>query len=191
MRAIYPTTTHMEMAVFELTGHHRALPFFNNVRVGHSWAMSSVLSLHRSMSQGASTLERESRFIWTLAQLIKRYADISTTVQKAGNEKKAVQQAIRFIEEFFAQGVSLNELAQHVGLSPYYFLRVFCAEVGMPPYTYLESVRIRHAQRLIESGKSLAEVAIEVGFSNQSHLTRSFKNIIGVTPGQYAQQVRS
>ncbi len=191
MRAIYPTTTHMEMAVFELTGHHRALPFFNNVRVDHSWAMSSVLSLHRSMSQGASTLERESRFIWTLAQLIKRYADISTTVQKAGNEKKAVQQAIRFIEEFFAQGVSLNELAQHVGLSPYYFLRVFCAEVGMPPYTYLESVRIRHAQRLIESGKSLAEVAIEVGFSNQSHLTRSFKNIIGVTPGQYAQQVRS
>ncbi len=191
MRSIYPTTTHMEIAVFELTGHHEALPFFNNVRVDHSWAMRSVLSLHRSISQEASTLEYESRFIWTLAQLIKRYADISSTEQKAVNEKKAIQMAIHYIEEFFAQGVSLNELAQHVALSPYYFLRVFCAEVGMPPYTYLESVRIRHAQRLIESGKSLAEVAIEVGFSSQSHLTRSFKKIIGATPGQYAQQVRS
>ena len=59
----------------------------------------------------------------------------------------------------------------------------------MPPYTYPESVRIRHAQRLIETGKPLAEVAAEVGFSSQSHLTRRFKQIIGVTPGQYAQQI--
>jgi AraC-like DNA-binding protein len=90
----------------------------------------------------------------------------------------------------FCQGISLTQLADHVSLSPYYLLRVFRAEVGMPPYTYLESVRIRHAQRLIEAGIPLAEVAVEVGFSSQSHLTRRFKQIIGVTPGQYAQQLR-
>jgi AraC-like DNA-binding protein len=190
MRSIYPTTSHMDMAVFELTGRHRAYAFFNNVRVDHSFARSSVLSLHRSISEGASLLECESRFIWTLAKLIKQYADISFTEQKIGKEKKAVLQAIRYIDEFFAQGVSLNELAQYVALSPYYFLRVFCAEVGMPPYAYLESVRIRKAQRLIESGKSLAEVSIEAGFSSQSHMTRRFKKIIGATPGQYAKQVR-
>jgi AraC-like DNA-binding protein len=66
----------------------------------------------------------------------------------------------------FAQGMA--ELAEHVSLSPYYLLRVFHAEVGMPPYTYLESVRIRQAQRLIQAGKPLAEVAVEVGFSSQS-----------------------
>ena len=106
-------------------------------------------------------------------------------------KKKAIQQARRYIEEYFVQGVSLHDLAQHVALSPYYFLRVFRAEVGMPPYAYLESVRIRHAQRLIETGKPLAQVAIEVGFSSQSHMTRHFKKIIGTTPGQCAQQVRS
>lgn len=58
----------------------------------------------------------------------------------------------------------------------------------MPPDTYLESVRIRHAQRLIAEGKPLADVAAEVGFSSQSHLTHRFKRIIGVTPGQFAQQ---
>lgn len=62
---------------------------------------------------------------------------------------------------------------------------------GVPPYAYLESVRIRNAQRLIESGKPLAEVAAEVGFNSQSHLTRHFKKIIGATPGQYARQIRS
>jgi AraC-like DNA-binding protein len=191
MRSLYPRTSHMEMAAFELTGRHQALPFFNEVRVDHPWAMKSVLSLHKAMSEGESTLECESRFVWTLAQLIQRYADVPLTEGQPGKEKKAIEQARTYLDEHFAQGVSLNELAQHVALSPYYLLRVFRAEAGMPPYAYLESVRVRHAQRLIETGKPLAEVAVEVGFSSQSHMTRRFKKIIGATPGQYAQQVRS
>jgi AraC-like DNA-binding protein len=190
MRSLYPTTAHMETAIFELTGHHQALPFFSEVRVDHPWAMNCVLSLHKALSQGANTLECESRFLWTLAQLIKHYADTSSTEGALRKEKRAIQQARRYIEERFAQGVSLHELADHVGLSPYYLLRAFRAEVGMPPYTYLENVRIRQAQRLIEAGKPLADVAVEVGFSSQSHLTRRFKKIIGATPGQYAQQIR-
>ncbi len=191
LRSLYPTTTHMEMAVLELTGRHQALPFFKDVQVKQSWASNSILSLHKSISQGASPLECESRFTSTLAQLIKEYADVSYTERKPGKEIEAIQHAIRYIEEFYAQGVSLKELAQYVALSPYYLLRVFRTEVGMPPYAYLESVRIRQAQRLLKAGKSLAEVSVEVGFSSQSHMTRWFKKIIGATPGQYAQQVRS
>ena len=191
LRSLYPTISHMQMAVYELTGHHQALPFFKEVRVDDHWTTNSVLALHKVMMQGASTLECESRFVSTLARLIKRYGDISSTEQKLGYEKKAIWQARQHIEEYFARGVSLNELAGHVALSPYYLLRVFRAEVGMPPYAYLESVRIRHAQRLIENGKSLAEVAAEVGFSSQSHMTRRFKKIIGATPGQYAAQART
>jgi AraC-like DNA-binding protein len=190
MRSLYPTTSHMQTAVFELTGRHQELPFFTEVRVDHRWATESVLALHKALAQGASGLECESRFTWTLTQLIKRYADTRFNEQRLGKEHKAVQQARDYIDECFAQGINLTQLAKHVSLSPYYLLRAFRAEVGMPPYTYLESVRIRHAQRLIEAGKPLAEVAVEVGFSSQSHLTRRFKQIIGVTPGQYAQQLR-
>jgi AraC-like DNA-binding protein len=191
LRSLYPTTSLMETAVFELTGRHHVLPFFKDVRVDHRWATNHILSLHEALLQGASELECESLLIWTFAQLIKRYADISSTEQPLGKETKAIQQARRYIDEYFAEGITLNQLAQLVSLSPYYLLRVFQAEVGMPPYTYLESVRIRHAQSLIEAGKPLAEVAIEVGFSSQSHLTRQFKKIIGVTPGQYAQQIHT
>jgi len=190
MLCLYPTASPMQAALFELTGSHGALPFFTDVRVDHRWAAESISSLHRALTQEASTLECESRFTWTLAQLIKRYADVRLNEQRLGRERKAIQRARRYIDERFAQGVSLSQLAEHVSLSPYHLLRVFRAEVGMPPYTYLESVRIRHAQRLIEAGKPLAEVAAEVGFSSQSHLTRRFKQIIGVTPGQYAQQSR-
>jgi AraC-like DNA-binding protein len=190
LRSLYPTPSLMEKSVFELTSRSHGLPFFKEVRIDHPWAMRSVLSLHQALLEGVSDLECESRFLSTLSLLIGRYADVSSDNGHLGHEKKAIQQACRYIDEHFAQGVSLSELSQQVSLSPYYLLRVFRAEVGMPPYAYLESVRVRQAQHLIENGKPLAEVAAEVGFSSQSHLTRRFKKIIGATPGQYAEQLK-
>ena len=181
----------METALSELTGHPQGLPFFKDVRVDQRWVTKSVLSLHKTLLQGASTLESESRLLLILAQLIKRFADTHPTEQPLGAERKAIQQARHYIDEYYAEGITLNQLAQLVSLSPYYLLRVFHAEVGMPPYAYLESVRIRQAQKLIEAGRPLAHVASEIGFSSQSHMTHHFKKIIGVTPGQYAQQVRT
>jgi len=186
LRSIYPTISYMQRAYYELTGHSGTIPLFAEVRVDHPWAARSVLSLHHALSEGKDVLECESRFIYTLTQLIKHCADAVSTDHKMGNEKIAIQKARRYIEEHFAQGIRLDELAQSVALSPFYLLRAFRAEVGMPPYAYLESVRIGHTQRLIENSKPLAEIAAEVGFSSQSHMTRSFKKIIGVTPGQYA-----
>jgi AraC-like DNA-binding protein len=191
MVCLYPTTAHMQSAAFELTGRQQALPFFGEVRVDQPRLVESILALHQALRQETSPLECEARFTWTLAQLIKRYGDISLNEQQPGRERKAVRQARRYIDEHFACGITLTQLAEHVALSPYYLLRVFRAEVGMPPYAYLESVRIRQVQRLIEAGKPLAEVAAEVGFSSQSHLTQRFKQIIGVTPGQYAHQLKS
>ena len=189
LRALYPSITLMETAAVELTGR-RALPFFKEVRVDHHPTTNSVLSLHKAIMDRAGLLECESRILWMMTQLIKQYADIGSSERHLGKEKRAVQQARQYIDEHFAESVTLNRLAQHVSLSPYYLLRVFRAEVGMPPYAYLESVRIRHTQRLIKAGKPLVEVAAEVGFSSQSHMTRQFKKIIGVTPGQYAQHIR-
>jgi AraC-like DNA-binding protein len=187
MRSIYPTVMHMERAVYELTGKHNTLPSFKEVRVDNTVLRDSVVALHRALIDGASTLECESRFMWTLAQLVEQYGDTQHAAQEIGKERWAVQRAQSYIDERFAEGIRLTELAEHVALSPYYLLRVFRAQVGMPPYAYLESVRIRHAQQLIEQGKGLADVAAEVGFSSQSHMTNRFKQIIGATPGQYAQ----
>jgi AraC-like DNA-binding protein len=189
LRALYPSLSLMETAAYEVTGR-QALPFFKEVLVDKHWATNSVSTLHQALLEGAGTLESESRLLWMMALLIKRYADIGSKEGHLGKEKHSVRQARQYIEDHFAESVSLHALAQHVSLSPYYLLRAFCAEVGMPPYAYLESVRIRHTQQLIKEGKPLAEVAAAAGFSSQSHMTRQFKKIIGVTPGQYAQHIR-
>jgi len=191
MRSVYPTASHMQMALDELTGRHHPLPFFPTVRVDDRWATNSLIKLHQALACGTDLLETESRFLWTLTQLIKRYADGDIAEQRIGAESDAIRRARRYIDEHFMEGISLHQIAEQVALSPYYLLRAFRAHTGMPPYAYLESARIRQAQHLIEAGTSLAEVAGEVGFSSQSHLTRRFKQIIGVTPGQYAQQCRT
>lgn len=191
LRSLYPTAVHMQQVVGELTGQQERLPFFTRVRIDHQWATASVLALHKALMQDADALECETRFIQTFALLVRQYADIRITDQRIGRERKAIQQVRRYIDDCFAEGIRLKDLADYAALSPYYLLRVFHAEVGMPPYAYLDSVRIRQAQRLIEAGKPLIDVALEVGFSSQSHFTRRFKRIIGVTPGQYARQVNS
>src|SRR6266496_599347 len=189
MLSLYPTTSQMEMVASELTGRHLGLPFFKDVRVDDSRTTKNLLSLHQALFDSSNSLESESRYLWIMTQLVRRNADALYTEPKLGREKTAIEKACHYIEENFAKGVSLTELAQHVAFSPYYFLRVFRTKVGMPPYEYLENIRVRRAQQLIQSGKSLAEVTVEAGFSSQSHMTRHFKRIVGVTPGQYAHEI--
>lgn len=187
MRTIYPTTDLMESAMVEVTGRHQGLPYFKAVRVDDRWARASVLALHTALEPGQDDLAGESRFLWTTAQLIQRYTEQHPGDLPLVSEPTAVDRVRRYLDERYAQPVRLAELATHVSLSPYYLLRSFRAAIGMPPHAYLETVRIRQAQRLIGAGCRLVDVAVEVGFSSQSHLTRSFKRIIGVTPGEYAR----
>ena len=190
MRSIYPTVEHMQTAVHQLTGQHNAIPYFRDVRIDDPATTHSVWALHEALSQNGEPLETESRFMATLAQLIKRYGEVRPVERPLGQEHTAVEQAKTYLEDNFARPISLSDLADHVALSPYYLLRVFHAEVGLPPHAYLQDVRVRRAQRLIELGQPLADVALAVGFSHQSHLTRRFKRIVGLTPGHYAGQIQ-
>ena len=184
LRSLYPTVAQMQAAAADLPGRPRDLPRFTDVRVDDPWAFQHITSLHAALLAADEVLERDSRLTWTLTQLLTRHA-VSRAAPAVGRARAAVQRAQRYIDERYAEGVRLADLAAHVALSPYHLLRAFRAEVGLPPHAYLDSVRIQHAERLIAAGRPLAEVAAETGYSSQSHLTRTFKRLIGVTPGQY------
>jgi AraC-like DNA-binding protein len=81
--------------------------------------------------------------------------------------------------------VTLNEIAKAVGLSKYHFLRIFKNTTGLPPHAYLLQMRVELAKGAIEKGLSLADAAFQSGFSDQSHMTRCFKAVYGLPPGQY------
>jgi len=102
-----------------------------------------------------------------------------------------IGKSVRFIEQHFQERVSLREIAGVARLSPYYFLRLFRAVVGMSPHAYLVQCRVRHARRLMVAkpgNRTLADVATEAGFYDQTHLTRHFRCAFGKTPGQWLRQ---
>jgi AraC-like DNA-binding protein len=190
-RALYPTISHMQEAMFELTGKRQNSPFFPNVRIDDPELTGYLRALHLSLINKATPVELESLFLMVLTKLIIQHAEIHPTIHAPKKEHRAVQQACQYIHNHTPEGITLTELAEYVGLSRYYLLRVFREEIGMPPHAYLESVRISKAKQLLEQGLSLTQVAIELGFSDQSHFTNCFKRFIGVTPGQYAQEIKN
>jgi AraC-like DNA-binding protein len=92
-----------------------------------------------------------------------------------------------YLEEHYAKPISLLELSAVSGVSPFHLSRRFRARYGLPPYMYLEMVRVDRARDLLRQGEPISRVAFDTGFSDQSHLTRRFKRVVGVPPGQYAR----
>jgi AraC-like DNA-binding protein len=90
------------------------------------------------------------------------------------------------LHERFADELRLDGIARAVAMSKCHLVHLFHKEVGLPPHGYQIQLRVAHARRLVASGTPIAEVASLTGFADQSHLTRLFKRIVGVPPGQYA-----
>lgn len=190
MSSLYPAMEHMAWAMQQLVGNQRGVPYFREVRVDDVAVTQRVRALHEALYDEAEPLECESRFLAVLVELIQRYGEIRPNTTPLGDERRVVRRARDYLESCYAERISLSDLAAEVGLSPYHLLRVFQTEVGLTPHAYLQDVRVRRACELMLTALPLAEIAVAVGFSHQSHLTRRFKQIVGLTPGQFVSQMR-
>lgn len=122
------------------------------------------------------------------AQLIQHYSTQPLKVRhySDGLPQARLQQAIEYIHAHTAQNPSITEIAQQVGMSPFYFSRLFKQSTGLTPHQYLIQCRIEQAKQLLKTTNlSISTVATQVGFVDQSHLTRHFKRQVGVPPSQF------
>lgn len=101
-------------------------------------------------------------------------------------EKNPVEFAKRYIDEFYANDLSADNIAAVVGLSPSYLRSLFKKSEGESPIHYLNRTRIERAKEMISSNMfRLEEVALACGFQNVYYFSRVFKEFTGVTPGKY------
>jgi AraC-like DNA-binding protein len=99
--------------------------------------------------------------------------------------------AQKIIEERYSQSLRLPEIAEEVGVHHVYLARVFRRFCNCSIGEYLRKTRVDWATaRLAESELSVAQIALEAGFADQSHLTRVFKNLTGLTPARYRSERR-
>ncbi|NJL10632.1 MAG: helix-turn-helix transcriptional regulator, partial [Calothrix sp. SM1_7_51] len=98
------------------------------------------------------------------------------------------QQVMEFINEHLHQEIKLTDIAAIAQLSPYHFLRLFKQSVGITPHQYILQCRIKKAKFLLQHSElSIAEIAANIGFCDQSHFHKYFKRIVGITPKKFQQ----
>ena len=85
---------------------------------------------------------------------------------------------------------AIEDMARSASISPYHMIRKFKNDFGLTPHQFQIQCRIRKAQKLLEDGKSVIEVAYATGFCDQSHFDRCFRKIVGLTPNAYKQVAR-
>ncbi|GIF76218.1 AraC family transcriptional regulator [Asanoa siamensis] len=124
----------------------------------------------------------------TLGRLLTRYGEPARRRLTAFASRQYVDRATAVLHERMMSPPTLDELAALVGTGKFALLRAFHTVHGVPPYVYLNQLRVRHVQRMLERGVGLADAAAAAGFTDQPHMSRNFRAIIGVAPGAYRRE---
>lgn len=127
-----------------------------------AWAMAAHLVRSRS-----------TRFEWTPRAAV-------------GMSRPKLERVRDYVAAHLEQGIALGDLARVAALSPTYFARSFKRALGMAPYQYVLNMRVEKVKTLLRSdAHTLAEIAALCGFCHQEHMTRVFRRMLGLTPGDY------
>lgn len=190
-RMFYFEADLLQRAASEMAGRPTRLPFFTTGVINDNRLAGLIRESHLWLTDEASPLlEKESRLLHMLVQLIARHADVSPPLGPIGREPLGVRKAIDYIAAFFHEEISVEQLAAVACLSPYHFIRVFSRHTGLPPHAWLMQFRVFAARKMMQKGIAIADAACMAGFTDQSHLTRTFKRLFGYTPGQFSNSVQ-
>jgi AraC family transcriptional regulator len=163
-----------------------------NLPFAHDPYIQSLgLALLREMrsDQLGGRLCSESLANLFMVHLLRHYCafELKLPQYQGGLSTRKLQQAIDYIQAHLAEDISLEAIATELGMSRYYFCRLFKQSTGISPHQYVIKCRIDRAKELLLQGhNSIIDVAFQVGFSSQSHFTKHFKRLVGVTPKQIA-----
>jgi transcriptional regulator GlxA family with amidase domain len=104
--------------------------------------------------------------------------------------ERAVRRAIAFVHDNLGERFTSDELASIAGISRFHMVRLFRVATGCSPMEYHMRQRVeRSKQLLMRNDVPMCEIAATLGFCDQSHFTRTFRRVAGMSPGQYARSV--
>lgn len=109
----------------------------------------------------------------------------------AGKNNETVEGAVRYIEQNYANHISVEELARRCWLDRSYFGKVFKSVTGQSPQQFLIRFRMEKAASELRTGNlPIGDIGISVGYPNLLHFSRAFKGVYGMSPSEYRQKYR-
>jgi AraC family transcriptional regulator len=116
---------------------------------------------------------------------------LETAGSGAGTSTQRLSEIVDYIQSHLDEEMSLSTLAALLNMSPHYFCHLFKRVMGLPPHQYVIQQRVERARLLLKRrDRSIADIALDCGFGNQSHLTKQFKKLYGITPKKYREESR-
>lgn len=130
---------------------------------------------------------RKQSDLLSFYKLVYRLMDIAQAKHTHDNDSRyAIMQTIREMERRYAEPLTRDELAGIACMSPWYYSHLFKATIGLSPHRYLSDIRIKQAKELLRKGIPSREVALKVGYSDDSHFRRKFREAVGMPPSVFA-----
>jgi AraC-like DNA-binding protein len=167
----------------ELSPRLRALTF-RSVCAGRRMA---CVAAGRALCDAADAVDGEE----ALRHFVERVLAGGACAVRIAAEERMEHAVVRRVRDHlragYARRITLEELGRVAGMCRFALVRAFTREIGMPPHAYQTQLRVARAATLIAAGGALSDVALEVGFTDQSHLSRNFKCIMGIPPGRYGR----
>jgi AraC-like DNA-binding protein len=186
--AFYPNAVDVEDVARELgapAGTPSFAPVLNDARLN-----ALIVAAHAEM-EGGDRVARETARIVALRELIRRSSSPQRSARRESAPSPHALDGVRdLIDACYCEPLSIGRLSREVGCSPSQLMRGFKARFGVSVHVYIIQFRLRQARRLLVEGLAAADVALAVGFSDQSHLARRFRQTYGVTPGSYVRHSR-
>lgn len=185
-------TMHLPASVWTRYSNELGIPATEPLfpfEVENRYVLGVYARLHEAVAGEGNTLRS--------AELLTEFIDVLVSSCKLrrrgggtakGNERK-LSLVRHYIEDNYAQNLTLEGLADLAGLSKFHLLRSFSEFAGMPPHAFQTRLRLNRAKRLLSQGKSIKQVAVAVGFTDASHFGKHFVRIIGFTPRVYQQAI--
>jgi AraC-like DNA-binding protein len=168
----------------ELIGRAVDRPEFTDPRL-----RLAVDRLHTTLLRPGEELAAESGLALICAQLRQR---LRCDQSPAPPRDAVLAGRLReLLDARYTVGLSLQEASAVLYSHPAHLVRVFSREYGLSPHQYLTGRRVDLARRLLLSGMPTSEVITRTGFYDQSHLSRHFRRILGISPGRFARTGRS
>src|SRR5215469_616838 len=144
-----------------------------------------IHQLHHALEQPGEELEAESRLAF-ITERLRCHLTQRSENRSAVRPADVARQLRELIDVRFQDNVTLRQASEQVHAHPAHLVRMFSREFGISPHRYLTGLRVDLARRLLLDGMPPSTAAAAVGFCDQSHLNRSFKRVLGTTPGKYA-----
>jgi AraC-like DNA-binding protein len=165
-------------------------PLFNYPIVkanGNPEIFNLTNKMMEDLRKDVSPLEKEENIIAIFDKMVGDFNQVKN--KRFKKELPKLKTIKEYLHSNFFEKITLDHLEQVSGINKFHIIRLFKEEFNIPPHTYQTLLRINYAKKQLRKQRPITEVALEVGFYDQSHFNKVFKSHMGITPDRYEKLI--